>query len=157
MPVVALVVCGAPLAWRTGDMVAALADAGWVVRLIATPAAAAWIEGDLVPQVDFRSPRQPKTYPDPDVLVVCPATFNTLNKIALGLADNYATALACEMVAVGRVLIVPMVSAALRGHPAFDTSVATLRVAGVEFLDGSPESVDGFQPAWLVTALGQIA
>jgi phosphopantothenoylcysteine decarboxylase len=163
VPVLALIICGAPLAGRAGDMVRAFAGDGWVVRLVATPAAVPWIEDDVVPQVDFRLPRQPKTYADPDALVVCPATFNTLNKIATGLADNYATALACEVVGSNRpVLIAPMVSDPLRNHPAFRSSVATLQSAGVEFLDvrtggfglaAGDQVVGAFRPEWLVTAL----
>lgn len=132
---VSLVVCGAPLAQRAGDLVAALADGGWTVRLIGTPAARSWVGDGVVPQFDFRDPRTPKPA-DPDAVVVCPATFNTLNKVAAGIADNQATASICETLGARTpTLFVPVVNQKLWNHPAFQPSVATLRAAGATFLN----------------------
>lgn len=156
---------------RTGDMVAALAVAGWEVRLVGTPAARAWIDLDetssvrgIVPRFDFVSSERSRSTADPDVMAVCPATFNTLNKVATGIADNYATSLVCEALGTNvPVLVAPMVNHKLWGHPALSSSVAALRDAGVRFLDvqsgefglspvqsGTGDKVvDDFRPAWL--------
>lgn len=175
MPLVALVVCGAPLARRTGDMVGELATGGWDVDLVGTPAARDWIDTDemssahgVVPRFDFRSPAGPDRRGDPDVVVVCPATFNTTNKIAAGIADNYATSLACEVLgSSGRVIFAPMVNNKLWGHPALSVAVAMLMDAGATFLDvqtgerglspvpsGSGDRVvSAFKTTWLLNAV----
>lgn len=175
MPVVALVVCGAPLAQRTGDMVNELVAGGWEVRLVGTPAAQDWIglneaslPHDIVPRFDFRSQAPHRSTVDPDVVAVCPATFNTLNKVATGIADNYATSLICETLGSrSPVIIAPMINHKLWGHPALSSSFAVLDGAGVRFLDvqtgergrspvqsGSGDNVvSKFQPSWLLAAV----
>ncbi len=92
-----VVVCAAPLAERAPEFAAALADAGLIVSVVATPAASGWIYHEEVTNVtgapaatDYRSPDEPKRGPRPDVVVVAPATFNTLNKLAAGISDTYA-------------------------------------------------------------------
>ncbi len=179
MPVVALVVCGAPLARRTGDMADELVIGGWDVRLVGTPASRAWIDLDeessvrgIAPRFDFVSSAHRRSTVDPDAVAVCPATFNTLNKLAMGIADNYATSLVCETLGMGGpVLVVPMVNDKLWGHPALSSSIAALGGAGARFLDvqtgepglspvrsGSGDEVSGnFQPSWLSAALRSIS
>ncbi|WP_428983120.1 flavoprotein [Phytohabitans maris] len=95
--------CGAPLTGRLPFLVSALQGAGWRPRVICTPSALEWVDHDAVahltraaPVSDFRSPRTPKEGPSPVALVVCPATFNTVNKAATGIADTYASATICE-------------------------------------------------------------
>lgn len=174
MSLITLVVCGAPLAGRAVDLAEALAAAGSQVDLVGTPAATAWIDHDeavarlgSAPRVDFRVPAQPKTSADPDTVLVCPASFNTVNKVAAGVADNYATALVCEAIGMRTpTLVAPMINNKLWGHPGLSSSFARLRDAGVRFLDirtgdqglAPVESGTGdllvrdFDPAWLVAA-----
>ena len=91
---------------------------------------------DIAPRFDFRSPAHPESTGDPDVTVVCPATFNTLNKVAVGIADNYATSLVCEMLGSrGPVVVAPMINNRLWGHPALLSAGAALEDAGARFLD----------------------
>jgi phosphopantothenoylcysteine synthetase/decarboxylase len=175
MPVVAVVACGAPLTRRIGDVVTELVAGGWQVRLIGTPSARAWFGPGqtssvlgVTPQFDFRSPDQPRPAGDPDIVAVVPGTFNTINKVAGGIADNYATALICETLGMrSPLLVAPMVSNKLWNHPALSSSFALLSDVGVRFLDvqtgerglspiksGSGELVvDKFRPSWLVAAL----
>ena len=106
------------------------------------------------------------------MVVICPATFNTLNKIASGIADNYATSLVCEVVGMRRpVLVAPMVNHKLWDHPALSSSVNALSGAGVRFLDmqtgkaglspvqsgSGDEVVSKFQPSWLLAAVRSIS
>jgi phosphopantothenoylcysteine synthetase/decarboxylase len=69
----------------------------------------------------------------PDGLVlVAPCSFNSLNKLAGGIADNLALSVAAE--AIGRrtpVLVAPSLNAPLLGHPRAAASMATLREWGV--------------------------
>jgi len=172
MPVVTLVVCGAPLARRSGDMVDELVTGGWDVRLVGTPAARAWLGPDAIsPRFEFRSPAHRSSTDDPDVVAVCPATFNTLNKVATGIADSYATALICETLGMRNpILVIPMVNHKLWGHLALSSSVRALTSAGARFMDvqtGEPglspvrsgsgdQVVEAFRPAWLLAAVRNI-
>jgi hypothetical protein len=79
--------------------------------------------------------------PPADAVIVAPATYNTINKWAAGIADVYALGQLAE--AVGRglpVVVLPFVNSALAGNPAYARSVQTLRTDGVRLLDGSPDA-----------------
>lgn len=173
----ALVVCGAPLATRCHDVAARAVAAGWIVRVVATPAAMDWIDAGQVKDVtgfavlgQQRQPGQAKRFPPPAQVVVCPATFNTVNKLAAGIMDNYAAGVLCEALAAGVLLtIVPMVNSRLWPHPAWQRNLDLLAAAGVRFVDirtgqvGRPaavqsgtggEVVAAFDPAWVLTPPG---
>jgi len=66
-----------------------------------------------------------------DLLVIAPATANTLAKLAAGLANNLLTTLA--LVASCPVLAVPAMDVGMWTHPATQANVATLRERGVRF------------------------
>jgi phosphopantothenoylcysteine decarboxylase len=143
-----LVVCGAPLARRAPDVARALVDAGWQLRVAVTPSAEAWVTVAQLEEASAsrvravqRSPDEPKDRTVPDVVVVCPATFNTVNKLAVGVADTYAASALAE--ALGsriRLVVVPMVNDKLWGHPVWEPNLAALTSSGVSFLD--PRSCD---------------
>src|SRR4051794_20897532 len=129
MPKAVLVVCGAPLAQRAGDLAASLASAGWEIEVVGTPSSAAWIDSELSTRLgirfDFRAVGQQKSGLTPDVLAVCPATFNTVNKVVGGIADNYATSYICEAIGAGiPVLMAPMVNQKLWGHLQWSASLS---------------------------------
>jgi Flavoprotein len=172
MPVAALVVCGAPLTQRTDDMVRALLAAGWETRVVGTPSSKAWLDAaarvEFDIRFDFRSPDQAKRTGPVDAVIVCPATFNTLNKIVAGTADNYAVSFVCEAVGEGvPTVMVPMVNQKLWGHFGWRPALEALTRAGVKLLDirtgtagsgpvqsGTGEGVvQDFDPTWLVKAL----
>src|SRR5688500_936304 len=103
-----LIACGAPLATRTPELLVAVMAAGWEPSVIGTPAAAAWLDSDAVAaltgepvQYDFRAPNQAKRTGDPAAVLVCPATFNTINKAAAGINDTYALGVLCEALGTG--------------------------------------------------------
>jgi len=66
-----------------------------------------------------------------DLLVVAPATANTLAKLAHGLADNLLTALA--LAARGPLLLVPAMDVEMWAHAATQANVAVLRERGAHF------------------------
>ena len=170
-----LVVCGAPLTARAADIARALVDDDWDVSVIGTPAAAAWLDVDAVAAVtgrpirqDFRAPTESKAGPEPEVLVVCPATFNTINKAAHGVSDIYALGVLNEFLAMRLpTIVVPMVNNKLWGHPAWQASLGVLVAAGTVLLDvqtgnrGAGPVVSGtgdrvvseFDPRWLAREL----
>ncbi|MEU7908991.1 flavoprotein [Actinoplanes sp. NPDC049118] len=173
MPKAALVICGAPLARRVGDLADSMVSAGWEIQVVGTPSSASWIDAEVLTNLgvrfDFRTAGQQKSSPTPDVVAVCPATFNTVNKVVGGIADNYATSLICEAIGAGMpVLMAPMVNQKLWGHLQWSASLNALRRANVRLLDpltggidvtpvksGTGDIVaDDFQPSWLLAALG---
>lgn len=177
----ALVVCGAPLAARCHDVAARAVEAGWMVRVVATSSAMSWVDAAQVEKVtgfsvlmEQRQPGQAKRFPPPAQVIVCPATFNTVNKLASGIMDTYPTGLLCEALASRTPMtIAPMVNNRLWPHPAWQRNLDMLAAAGVRFVDihtghaGRPaavrsgtgvEIVAAFDPAWvLAPASGQPA
>jgi flavoprotein len=138
----ALIVCGAPLAARTPDIAKVAVAAGWEVSVTATMAALPWLDEAKIMEAtgealrtQQRAPDQPKA-PRPAAVLVSPATFNTVNKVAVGIADNPACSLLCECVGAGiPVVAVPMVNERLWSHPAWESNLTRLKTSGVTFLD----------------------
>ena len=74
------------------------------------------------------------TYPF-GTLVVAPCTFNTFNKIALGLADNLATSMIADGLGAGLpVAIAPAMNHGLWSHPQTAASLERLRSWGCEII-----------------------
>ncbi|MQA04330.1 MAG: flavoprotein [Streptosporangiales bacterium] len=137
-----IVVTGAALTRRADAAVAAARDRDWQPAVIATPAAESWLprtelEAANVPLLtDHRQPNDAKRLPSADAVLLAPATFNTINKLATGIADNYAMSVLCEALSTRvRTVLVPFVSTRLAGHPAWLASLAVLRYAGVTLVD----------------------
>lgn len=157
-------------------MARALLDAGLRVEVAATAAAGQWV--DDAELYDVVGHRCRTSYADgaaatdgyPDVVAVVPMTFNSLNKLAGGIADGYVPTQLC--LALGRgtpVVAVPMFSTDLADHPVTATSTGLLRRAGVRFVDPrtgdgdvrpAPPGHDdpivaGFDPGWVVARVRQ--
>lgn len=69
-----------------------------------------------------------------DVILVCPATANTLNRFAAGLADDLAGALFLAHDRTKPFLIAPAMNPAMWSHPATTAAVEKLTAWGVRFL-----------------------
>jgi predicted N-formylglutamate amidohydrolase len=146
-PFLYVVVCAAGIAEDVGRLVTAAQHRGWEVGVIATPVAmngffdTAAVEARTGRPVRsaWRTPGDPRPFPPPDAVVVAPATFNTVNKWAAGLADTLAVATLCEACGLGvPVAALPCVADALAAHPAYQDSLIRLRDMGVRF--GEPYS-----------------
>jgi phosphopantothenoylcysteine decarboxylase/phosphopantothenate--cysteine ligase len=70
-----------------------------------------------------------------DIVVLCPATAHTLNRIAAGLGDDLAGALLLAHDRTKPLLIAPAMNPAMWSHPATAASVARLREWGAEFIE----------------------
>jgi phosphopantothenoylcysteine synthetase/decarboxylase len=146
-PVLALIVCAAPPALRIGELIALLMDEGWTVCVTATPTAATWIDRDAVAQqtgfpvrVEWRLPGELEPHPAPDAVVVAPATFNVMNKWALGINDTPALGILNQALGAGLpVYAFPNIKAELAAHPAYETSLRQLDVAGASITHLGPE------------------
>ena len=138
-----LMVCAAPPAQQTTQIVPQLQEAGWDVCVIATPQASRWIDqpalealaGHMV-RTDYKLPGEADPLPKADAMLVMPATFNTINKWAHGIGDTLVVSILCEALGHGAppVLAVPCLKMDLVRHPAFKKSIAQLRECGVRVL-----------------------
>lgn len=78
-------------------------------------------------------------FPPPGVVLICPCTFGSLNKLAAGIADNLPLSIAAE--AIGRatpVIVAISVNPPLWAHPQARLSASTLRSWGCSVLDPVP-------------------
>jgi phosphopantothenoylcysteine synthetase/decarboxylase len=125
---------------------------GWTVRLGLTPTAARWLGPHLAGlealtggpvRSEYKAPGEPDVWPPADVILVAPATFNTINSWALGLTSTFVVGVAAEGVGKGIPLVtMPCVNAAFVQHRQFQRSVDELRAMGVRVLYGE----GGFVP-----------
>lgn len=137
-----------------------------------TPSAASWVDE---PSLAAATGQPPRSAPRPagsaidrerpDAVVVAPVTFNTVAKMACGIADTYAHGVLCESLGDRvPILAIPMVNDRLWAHPAWAGNVARLTDAGVRWLsihDGSVgppqpvrsgtggDVVRNFEPGWV--------
>jgi phosphopantothenoylcysteine synthetase/decarboxylase len=142
-----VIVCAAGPAGDVGRLVALAREQGWVVQIVATPSALDFIDvRDLEEQTgrpvrsQYRKPHEPKP-PRADAIIVAPATYNTINKFAQGIADTYALGLLAEAPGLRiPVVILPFVNTALASRQPFRNAVDTLRAEGVRVLIGPGET-----------------
>ena len=167
------VVCGSPASRDVGKLVALAQEQGWEVCVVATPDALKFLD---VPRLTeqcghpvrhhYKWPGDPDVLPAPDAIIVAPATVNTINKWAAGIADTLALGLVVEAVGKGLpIVVMPFTNEAMARHPAFPRSVDLLREWGVtvlfelpSFAPGTGESfVDDFPWRLAVDAVKQRA
>ncbi|WP_329083217.1 MULTISPECIES: flavoprotein [unclassified Streptosporangium] len=138
-----VIVCAAGAARDVGRLVALAQDGGWIVQVVATPSALDFVD---VPALErqtgrpvrsrYRRPDEPKP-PRADAIILAPATYNTVNKFAQGIADTYALGLLAEAPGLGiPVVVLPFVNSAFASRTPFQRSVESLRAEGVPVLLG---------------------
>ncbi|AOR30315.1 flavoprotein [Streptomyces fodineus] len=143
-PFLYVVVCAAGVAAGVSKLITAAQERDWEVGVIATPVAMGGFFDSEAVEVQtgrpvrsaWRTPADPRPFPPPDAVVVAPATFNTVNKWAAGIADTLALGTLCEAAGLGiPIAVLPCVADALAAHPAYQDSLARLRGMGVRFGD----------------------
>lgn len=133
-----LVLSGAATATRCPELLRGLKDLGFATVLaIPTPNASrilpprelAKVEGAQVVESYFDPMIRPR--PPRGVLLFAPCSFNSLNKLAHGIADNLALSVAAE--AIGRatpVILGPSFNGPLLNHPEAQESLRKLAAWG---------------------------
>lgn len=142
-PVLYLIICAAPPAQHMQEFITIAQADGWDVCVIATPQATRSIN---IPELtaltghqvrsDYKLPGEADPLPKADAILAMPATFNTLNKLALGIGDTLAVSILCETLGRGSppVIAVPYLKLDLAYHPAFSKSIRFLQENGVHIL-----------------------
>jgi phosphopantothenoylcysteine synthetase/decarboxylase len=139
-----LLVSGAVTAYRVPALVASLRSNVHVEQLLIVPtpnarqvispldlsriAGAGVIESYLDARLQPRAPFAP--------LLFAPCSFNSLNKLALGIADSLPLSLAAEMIGARQpVMVAVSTNVALWAHPRAQESMRTLRQWGVQVIE----------------------
>jgi phosphopantothenoylcysteine synthetase/decarboxylase len=137
-----LIVTGTTTAPRAAEMVRGLLELVPRVITIATPNAAqvvaprdlSSIPGNRLVESYFDAAILPR--PPDGLVLVAPCSFNSLNKLAAGIADNLALSVVAEAIGRGTpVIVAPSLNAPLLRHPRAVSSIAALRQWGVAVVD----------------------
>jgi phosphopantothenoylcysteine decarboxylase/phosphopantothenate--cysteine ligase len=142
---IAFVLTGSVAGYKACDAVSRLVQLGHRVRAVATPSAlrfvgAATLEGLTGEKVltDLFEPGAALEHIQlsrwADLVFVCPASANTLNRFAAGLADDLAGAMFLAHDRTKPFLVAPAMNPAMWDHPATQASVAKLGSWGVRFI-----------------------
>ncbi len=138
---------GSIAAYKACDAISQLVQRGHRVRTVATPAAlkfvgAATLEGLTGAKVatDIFEPGAALEHITlarwADLMIVAPATANTLNRMAAGIADDLVGAVLLAREPNRPLLVAPAMNPAMWQHPATQASVAKLTEWGARFVCG---------------------
>lgn len=142
---VLVILTGSIAAAKACDVISRLVQRGHRVRCVATEAALrfvgpATLEGlsGAVPLTDMFAPGAALEHIEltrwADAVLVCPATANTINRLAAGLADDLPGALFLAHERAKPWLIAPAMNPAMWAHPATRAAVEKLQGWGVRFV-----------------------
>jgi phosphopantothenoylcysteine synthetase/decarboxylase len=145
-----VVVCGAGPAPHVGHLVNLAHQHHWQVQIIATPAGLTFLDTAALEQQtrnpirsQYRTPGDRQRSLPADAVICAPATYNTINKWALGVSDTYALGVLAECTGLGiPTVVLPFVNTALATRQPFQHAVTALRHEGVHVLLGPGQ----FQP-----------
>lgn len=140
-----LIVSGAATARRVPALLPCLVSAAPRVITVLTPNARqvvsprelALIPGHRIVESYFDDAILPR--PPRGVVLVAPCSFNSLNKLAQGIADSLALSITAEAIGRGTPVIVAIsTNAPLWAHPRAAESARVLRTWGCQVLDPVP-------------------
>jgi phosphopantothenoylcysteine synthetase/decarboxylase len=171
---IVLGVTGSIAAYKAADLTSQLTKQGCDVHVIMTADALRFITPlafktlsrhpvvtDLYDEEEGWKPTHIKLADEADLLLVAPATANTLAKLALGIADDALSCVALALNPKARLLIAPAMNGKMWLHPATQQNFATLKSRGVEFI-GPEEGLlscgyEGLGRLWPVEKVAQRA
>jgi phosphopantothenoylcysteine synthetase/decarboxylase len=135
-------ISGATTAYRAPEFVAALSQRFERVITVQTPNALRLISPHDLRRIPnnnlvesyFDARILPRPTPGP--VLFAPCNFNSLNKLAHGIADNLALSIAAEMIGFRqRVVVALSLNEPLFAHPVVGQSIATLRRWGITVVE----------------------
>lgn len=137
-----LMISGAATAYRAPEFVAALSKTYDRVITVQTPNALRLVSphdlrripNNNVVESYFDDRILPRPTPGP--VLFAPCNFNSLNKLAHGIADNLALSITAEMIGFGQKIIVALsLNEPLFAHPIVQQSITTLSSWGVTVIE----------------------
>lgn len=116
---------------------------------------------DLYDETEGWQPTHIKLADEADLLLIAPATANTIAKLAHGLADDALSCIALALNPGAKMLLAPAMNGKMWLHPATQANVATLKSRGAEFI-GPEEGMlscgyEGIGRLWPVDQVAQRA
>ena len=140
-------VTGSIAAYKAAELASQLTKAGCDVRVVMTADALRFITAvpfktlsrhpvttDLYDEEEGWQPAHIKLADEADLLLIAPATANTIAKLALGIAGDALSCVALALNARAKTLVAPAMNGKMWLHPATQQNVATLKSRGVEFI-----------------------
>ena len=140
-------VTGSIAAHKAADLASQLAKRGCDVRVVMTADAQRFITPlpfktlsrhpvvtDLYDEAEGWQPAHIRLADEADLLLIAPATANTIAKLAHGIANDALTCIALALNPRAKILIAPAMNGNMWLHPATQQNVKTLQARGVEFL-----------------------
>ena len=140
-------VTGSIAAYKAAELTSLLTKQGCEVRVVMTADALRFISAvsfktlsrhpvvtDLYDEEEGWQPTHIKLADEADLLLIAPATANTIAKLALGLANDALSCVALALNTQARILVAPAMNGKMWLHPATQQNVATLKTRGAEFI-----------------------
>lgn len=144
---IVLGVTGSIAAHKAIDLASLLAKSGANVRVVLTADAQKFVTTlafktlsrnpvvtDLYDEEDGWKPTHIRLADEADLLLIAPATANSLAKFALGLADDALSCIALAVNPRARILLAPAMNGKMWLHPATQGHVATMKARGADFI-----------------------
>jgi Flavoprotein len=150
-----IIVCGAGPATDVHELIVAAHTGSWTAAATATASAMPFLDTPRIESLTgnpvrtgYQAPTTGRrTLPPVDALIIAPATYNTINKLALGIADTYPLASAAELIGRGiPTVIVPFVNSALAARAPFNRALIDLRSEGIRVLSGPDDNWEPHPP-----------
>jgi len=146
-PNIVLGVTGSIAAYKAAELTSQLTKQGCDVHVILTQDALRFITPlafktlsrhpvttDLYDEAEGWKPTHIQLADEADLLLVAPATANTIAKLAFGLANDALSCIALALNPKARLLIAPAMNGKMWLHAATQSNVALLKSRGVEFI-----------------------
>lgn len=140
-------ITGGIAAYKAADITSLLTKAGHTVRVVMTADSQRFITPlpfktlsrnpvitDLYDEAEGWKPQHIELADAADMLLIAPATANTIAKLAHGIADDALSCIALALNPKARVLIAPAMNGKMWLHPATQLNVGTLKARGAEFI-----------------------
>lgn len=144
---VVLGVTGSIAAYKAAELASQLTKQGCDVRVVLTADALKFITAlpfktlsrhpvvtDLYDEEEGWKPAHIRLADEADLLLIAPATANTIAKLALGIADDALSCIALALNPRARLLIAPAMNGKMWLHPATQQNAAVLKARGAEFI-----------------------
>jgi phosphopantothenoylcysteine decarboxylase len=144
---IVLGVTGSIAAYKAAELASQLTKQGCEVHVVMTADALRFVTAvtfktlsrhpvvtDLYDEEEGWKPTHVHLADEADLLLIAPATANTIAKLALGLANDALSCVALALNAKAKTLIAPAMNGKMWLHPATQENVAKLKGRGVEFI-----------------------